>query len=90
MSDSVIEPLNARLQEMGNAAEGAERSLQTACRALREIQSLCDVELPGDAAPGDVEAAKSNAARADVSLDAVADEIERVTEALRSVAGLDE
>ena len=89
MDDGLIPALNARLAEMGGAAAGAERSLDAACRALREIQELCETELDDEPDDEELSKAKMNAARADVSLDAVAGEIDRVAEALRSVAGLD-
>lgn len=88
--DALIPALNARLQEMGNAAGGAERSLTAARRALGEIRSLCDTQLDPDAGADAINAAKSSAARADVSLEAVAAEIIRIGNALDAVAGLDE
>jgi len=90
MDDGLIPALNARLTEMGGAAAGAERSLDAACRALQQIQELCETQLPESPSEGEVSRAKSSAARADVSLDAVADEIDRVAAALHSVAGLDD
>lgn len=88
--EALVPALNARLQEMGNAAGGAERSLTAARRALGEIRSLCDTQLDPDADADAINAAKSSAARADVSLEAVAAEIIRIGKALDAVAGLEE
>lgn len=90
MDDRMISALNNRLTEMGQAAGGAERSLQAACRALREIQAMCETQVPEKPDDEHIAATKTQAARADVSLSAVADEVERVSDALRAVAGLDE
>ncbi|WP_143815303.1 hypothetical protein [Longibacter salinarum] len=90
MDEGLIPALNARLAEMGDAAHGAEKSLTAACRALGEIQALCEERLEEDASSEQLEGVKKNAARADVSLDAVAQEIQRIGEALERVAGLDE
>jgi len=90
MDDRMISALNNRLAEMGRAAGGAERSLQAACRALQEIQSMCETQIPDEPSDEDISTAKTHAASADVSLAAVADEVERVSDALRSVAGLNE
>jgi hypothetical protein len=90
MDDALIPALNARLTEMGGAAAGAERSLEAACRALKQIQLLCETQLPDDPSEDELSKAKTSAARADVSLNAIAGEIDRVAEALRLVAGLDD
>lgn len=90
MDDGLIPALNARLTEMGGAAAGAERSLDAACRALQQIQELCETQLPDEPSEDELTNAKTHAARADVSLDAVADEIDRVAAVLRDVAGLED
>jgi len=90
MDEGLRDALNARLEEMQSAADGAERSLQAAVQALREIQTLCEVRVGPNGSSDALETAKQQAAQADVSLEAVAEEIDRVSDVLHSVAGLDD
>ncbi|NBC86251.1 MAG: hypothetical protein GVY25_08675 [Bacteroidetes bacterium] len=90
MDDGIIPALNARLEEMGEAAGGASKSLRAACRALDEIEALCDTQVPDDADDDALNRARRAAAQADVSLEAVASEIQRIGAAIDAVAGLDD
>ena len=90
MDDGLIPALNARLEEMGEAAGGASKSLRAACRALDEIEALCETRVPDDADDDALNRVRQAAAQADVSLEAVASEIQHIAAAIDAVAGLDE
>lgn len=81
------ERLADRLDALAGTASSAERSLATARQAMKEIADICDVEVPDDPSRQQYEDAKKAAARAEVSLDAAADELDRMAAALRAAAG---
>jgi len=79
--------LSDRLDALQQTALCAGTSLETAHRAMTEIADLCDVEVPTSPDSDAYEEAKVSAARAEVSLEAAADELERIAAALRATAG---
>jgi len=85
-SESEPDRLASRLEALEQTAIRAGRSLQTARRAMEDIADLCDVAVPPDPAADDYDEARTAAARAEVSLDAAADELERIAAALRATA----
>lgn len=89
MSDDDSSPdperLAHRLEVLEETAARAEQSLSTARRAMQDVADLCDVDVPRDPDAESFENAQTAAARAEVSLDAAADELERISAALRAV-----
>lgn len=81
------ERLADRLEALQQTALRAGTSLETAHRAMTEIADLCDVDVPASSEADGAEKAATAAARAEVSLEAAADELERVAAALRATAG---
>jgi hypothetical protein len=81
------EQLADRLDALQQTALRAGTSLETAHRAMTEIADLCDVDVPASPKADETEKAATAAARAEVSLEAAADELERIAAALRATAG---
>jgi len=79
------ERLAHRLEVLQETAARAEQSLSTARRAMQDVADLCSIDVPGDPDAGSYENAQTAAVRAEVSLDAAADELERISAALRAV-----
>ena len=67
-------------------ATRAEQSLSTACRAMQDIADLCAIDVPEDPDAESYEEVQTATARAEVSLDAAADELDRISTALRAAA----
>lgn len=85
-SESEPDRLESRLAVLEQTAIRAGASLDTARRAMGEIAELCDMAVPPDPAADGYDDARTAAARAEVSLDAAADELERIAAALRATA----
>jgi hypothetical protein len=84
------ERLADRLDALQQTALRAGTSLETAHRAMTQIADLCDVDVPASPEADETEkaaTAATAAARAEVSLEAAADELERIAAALRATAG---